>query len=392
MATASVALVSAVFASGYYLGGRELSLPIFDGRAEAKEPVDLALFWEVWQIIEAKYPQIGTSTLPTSEERVRGAVEGLLGSLGDPHTSLYTEKDQQSLREELGAAFEGVGMELGIKDEVLTVIAPLKGSPAEKAGVKAGDRIYKIDGEDSLDTLVDDAVLKIRGKAGTAVELTLLREGEADPIEVSVVRARIVVPSIETELRKDGVFVITLSTFAEKSGREFKAALREFSESKSHDLVIDLRGNTGGYLGQSVEIASWFLPAGEVVVSERYGGAQADEKLVSKGYRAWDKEPDVAILIDGGSASASEILAGALSERAKVKLYGETTYGKGSVQELVDLSDGSAVKITVAQWLTPDGKSITKDGIEPDVEVEDDSETEEDEVLEAAAKALKAKK
>ncbi len=392
MAAASVALVSAVFASGYYLGGRESNLPIFDGRAEASEPVDLSLFWEVWQIIEAKYPQIGTSTLPTSEERVRGAVEGLLGSLGDPHTSLYTEKDQQSLREELGAAFEGVGMELGQKDEVLTVIAPLKGSPAEKAGVKAGDRIYKIDGEDSLDMLVDDAVLKIRGKAGTTVALTLLREGEADPIEVSVVRDRIVVPSIETENRKDGVFVITLSTFAEKSGREFKAALREFSESKSRDLVIDLRGNTGGYLGQSVEIASWFLPAGEVVVSERYGGAEADEKLVSKGYRAWDKAPEVAILIDGGSASASEILAGALSERADVKLYGETTYGKGSVQELVDLSDGSAVKITVAQWLTPDGKSITKDGIEPDVEVEDDAETDEDEVLEAAAKALKAKK
>ncbi len=392
MAAASVALVSAVFASGYYLGGRESNLPIFDGRAEAREPVDLSLFWEVWQVIEAKYPQIGTSTLPTSEERVRGAIEGLLGSLGDPHTSLYTEKDQRNLREELGAAFEGVGMELGQKDEVLTVIAPLKGSPAEKAGVKAGDRVYKIDGEDSLDMLVDDAVLKIRGKAGTTVVLTLLREGEADPIEISVVRARITVPSIETELRKDGVFVITLSTFAEKSGREFKAALRAFSESKSRDLVIDLRGNTGGYLGQSVEIASWFLPAGEVVVSERYGGAQEDEELVSKGYRAWDKAPEVALLIDGGSASASEILAGALSERAGVKLYGETTYGKGSVQELVDLSDGSAVKITVAQWLTPDGKSITKDGIEPDVEVEDDPETEEDEVLEAAAKALKAKK
>lgn len=390
MAVASVALVSAVFASGYYLGGRESNLPIFDGRASANEPADLTLFWEVWQVIDAKYPQLGTSTLPTSEERVVGAIEGLLESLGDPHTGYYDEEDQQDLREELGAAFEGVGMELGKKDEVLTVIAPLKGSPAEKAGVKAGDRVYKIDGEDSLEMAVDDAVLKIRGKAGTTVALTLLREGVKDPIEISVVRGRIVVPAVETESREDGVFVITLSTFSEKSGREFREALKTFSASKSKDLIIDLRGNTGGYLTQSVEIASWFLPAGEVVVRERYGGNTEEELLVSKGYDGWSKAPDVAILIDGGSASASEILAGALSERADVKLYGETTYGKGSVQELVDLSNGSAVKITVAQWLTPDGNSITEKGIDPDVEVEDDEETDADEVLEAAAKALRA--
>lgn len=391
MAAASVALVTGVFASGYYLGGRESTLPIFDGRADAKEPADLSLFWEVWNLIDEKYPQIGTSTLPTSEERVRGAVRGLLDSLDDPHTSYFDAKDQQDLREELGAPFEGVGMELGRKDDVLTVIAPLKGSPAEKAGVKAGDRVYKIDGEDALDMAVDDAVGKIRGKAGTIVRLELLREGVKDPIAVSVTRGRIVIPAVETEARADGVFVIALSTFSEKSGREFRDAIREFADSGSRDLVIDLRGDTGGYLTQAVDIASWFLPADEVVVRERYGGDAPEEDLTSKGYHAWTKAPDVAILIDGGSASASEILAGALSERAHAKLYGETTYGKGSVQELVDLSNGDAVKITVAQWFTPDGHSITGKGIAPDVEVKDDPETDADEVLEAAAKALRAK-
>jgi carboxyl-terminal processing protease len=388
LAASSIALVSAIFASGYYLGGRESSLPIFDGRAAASEPVDLSLFWETWRIIDEKYPQIGTSTLPTPEERVEGAIEGLLGSLGDPHTGYYDAEDQRELREELGAAFEGVGMELGRRDEVLTVIAPLRGSPAEAAGVKTGDRVYKIDGEESLDMDVDEAVSRIRGKAGTAVTLTLLREGVDDPIEVKVTRARITVPSIETEARKDGVFVVRLSSFSEKSGREFRAALKELAAAKSRALVIDLRGNTGGYLTQAVEIASWFLPAGEVVVTERYGKGHEDESLASKGYRAWDEAPATAILIDGGSASASEILAGALSEKAGVKLYGETTFGKGSVQELVELSNGSAVKITVAEWLTPEGRSISDEGIEPDEEVEDDPDTDVDEVLEAAARAL----
>lgn len=391
MAAASVALVSAIFASGYYLGGREATLPIFDGRAEAGAPVDLTWFWEAWRIIEDKYPRLGTSTLPTPEERVEGAIEGLLGSLGDPHTSYYDQEDQRELREELGAAFEGVGMELGRRDGVLTVIAPVRNSPAEKAGVESGDVVYKIGDEESLEMDVDEAVSKIRGKAGTSVELTLLREGVEDPIELSVTRARIVVPAVEAERLGEGTFLIRVSSFSEKSGREFRAALREFAGSGADRLVIDLRGNTGGYLNQAVEIASWFLPAGEVVVTERYGAGQDDEILVSKGYRAWEEAPRTAILIDGGSASASEILAGALSERAGIKLYGETTYGKGSVQELVELSDGSAVKITVAEWLTPEGRSITGAGIEPDVEVEDDPETDEDEVLEKAAKDLKAR-
>ena len=391
MAAASVALVSAVFTSGYYFGGRESNLPIFDGHASAKDLADLTLFWETWALIEERYPQIGTSTLPASEDRVKGAIEGLLGSLGDPHTSYFDRKDQEQLREELGAAFEGVGMELGRRDEVLTVIAPLKGSPAERAGVKTGDRVYKIDGEESLDMPVDDAVSRIRGKAGTTVKLTLLREGAAEPLEVAVTRARITVPAIETERRADGVFVVRLATFSEKSGQEFRVAMKEFAASKSRDLVIDLRGDTGGYLSQAVDIASWFLPAGEVVVSERYGGKQPDETLVSRGYHGWSVAPDIAILIDAGSASASEILAGALSERAGATLYGETSFGKGSVQELVDLSDGSAVKITVAEWLTPEGHSITGKGIDPDVEVKDDAATAKDEVLEAAAKALKAK-
>lgn len=392
LAAASIALVSAVFASGYYLGGAESRLPIFDGKASAKDLADLSLFWEVWRTIDQKYPQIGTSTLPTSEERVRGAIRGLLGSLGDPHTSYFDEEDQKSLLEDLGAPFEGVGMELGQREGGLTVIAPLRGSPAEKAGVKKLDRIFKIDGVESLGMSTDEAVTRIRGKAGTSVLLTLIREGSKNPIEIPVTRARIVVPAVETENRDDGVFVVTLSTFSEKSGQEFRAALKEFVASKRKNLVIDLRGNTGGYLTQAVEIASWFLPAGEVVVSERYGGNQPDEVLASRGYRAWDKAPDVAILIDGGSASASEILAGALSERAGVKLYGETTFGKGSVQELVDLSDGSAVKITVAKWLTPNGRSISDVGIEPDFEIEDDPQTSKDETLEAAAADLTGRK
>lgn len=392
LAAASIALVSAVFASGYYFGGEESRISIFDGKASAKDLADLTLFWEVWRTIDQKYPQIGTSTLPTAEARVEGAIRGLLGSLDDPHTSYFDEEDQQGLLEDLGAPFEGVGMELGQRDGVLTVIAPLRGSPAEKAGIKSLDRIYEIDGEESLQMSTDEAVSRIRGKSGTSVTLSVIREGTRDPIDISVTRARITVPAVETQNRSDGVFVVTLSTFSEKSSQEFRAALKEFSESGRRNMVIDLRGNTGGYLTQAVEIASWFLPAGEVVVSERYGGSQPDEVLASRGYRGWDRAPEVAILIDGGSASASEILAGALSERAGARLYGSTTFGKGSVQELVDLSNGAAVKITVAKWLTPNGRSIAEIGIDPDIEIEDDPETVKDEVLEAAVADLTGRK
>ncbi len=366
--------------------------------------VDFSAFWKAWNILNDKF--VSTATTTSDTDRVWGAIEGLAASLHDPYTVFFPPENAKIFQSEISGNFEGVGMEIGIKNDVITVIAPLKDTPAAKAGILSGDKILKIDDTQTFGLKVDQAIKLIRGKKGTEVKLTILREGKKDPIEVKVIRDTIAIPTIDTELKhmifsqkdatpeglgQNGVFIIKLYSFSATSPDLFREALRKFVESGTNKLILDLRGNPGGYLEAAVEMASWFLPSGSVVVSEDFGKNAPKIVYRSKGYNIFNKNLKFAILVNNGSASASEILAGALKEHGVAKLVGSTTFGKGSGQELVDITPDTSLKVTVARWLTPDGNSISEKGITPDVAVAmtvDDISKGKDPQMAAATKLL----
>ncbi len=388
------------FFSGYYVALDKRpaidKVVTLSNKEEGKPvTVDFSPFWKAWNLLNEKYVAThGTTTSPvTDQDKVWGAISGLTQSLGDPYTVFFPPKDAEMFKSEIAGNFEGVGMEIGIKDGILTVISPLKDTPAYRAGVKAGDRIAKIGDVSTQDLSIDKAVQLIRGKKGTALKVTIVREGSKGPIEISMVRDTINIPTLDTENRKDGVFVIKLYSFSENSPVLFKNALQEFVNAHSNKLILDLRGNPGGYLEAAVSMASWFLPKGDVVVRESFGKNTPEQSYRSAGYNIFTKDLKMIILVDGGSASASEILAGALSEHGVAKLVGTKTFGKGSVQELVSLTPDTSLKVTIARWLTPDGISISQQGLMPSVEVkidpkQADSKTPKDVQLEKAVSIL----
>lgn len=352
---------------------------------------DLAQFWRAWEMLEQNFVGHGTTTEPTEREKIYGAIAGLTESYGDPYTVFLPPADAKTFAEEISGTFGGVGMELGIRDEMLTVITPIKGTPAERAGVLSGDIVVGIDGEPSKNMPVDEAVKKIRGEKGTSVELVFERKGRAQPIELTLVRDTIQIPLIETRVEGD-VFIIGLYSFSANSPELFRNALREFMLSKKSKLVLDLRGNPGGYLEAAVKMASFFLPVGDVVVTEDYEGNRPNEAHRSAGYDVFKgRSLRMAVLVNEGSASASEILAGALQQHGVAKLVGEQTFGKGSVQQLMELGGGAELKVTVAHWLTPDGSSISDGGLTPDIVAErtpEDRAADKDPQLDAALEWL----
>ncbi len=359
-----------VFAGGYVLGIKN-SIPaaskLLAGSGEIPgDAPEWAPFWKAWSALNSKF--VGSST-PSGEEKLWGSIQGLTSSYGDPFTVFFPPVESKNFTDEISGSFEGVGMEIGTKDGALSVISPLKGSPAERAGILPADKIIKIDGEDSVKMPVEAAVKRIRGKAGTTIVLTIIHPDSAKPIEVSIVREAIVVPSTKTELRGDGVFVISLYSFSAPSPGEFRSALRQFAESGANTLLIDLRNNPGGYLEAAVDMGSWFLPVGKPIVREDFGAKREPEIYRSKGYDVFTEQLTLGILMNGGSASASEILAGALRDHGKAVLLGEKSFGKGSVQELVPITDNTNLKVTIARWLTPSGTSISISGLKPDVEI-----------------------
>ncbi len=329
--------------------------------------VDFEPFWKAWNLINAKSPSAKDAT---DQERVYGAIEGLVGSLEDPYTVFFPPEEAKAFSEEIAGNFSGVGMEVGIKNKILTVIAPLKGTPAEKAGIKTGDQILKIDKTVTSGLSNDEAVKLIRGEKGTAVVLTIFREGLKEPKEIKIVRDTIVIPTLDTETTKDGIFVVRLYSFDANAANAFDQAMQNFRNSGSDKLILDLRGNPGGYLDAAVDIASWFLPGGKVVVTEDYSAEQKPKIFRSRGYNAFNNKLKFVVLIDGGSASASEIVAGALQDHKVAKLVGEQSFGKGSVQEVMELTKDTLLKITVAKWLTPNGHMIHGKGLTPDYKVE----------------------
>jgi len=366
----SVILFTFIFGSGFFIGNNKQSF--LGNGVSAEEPLDLTSFWKTLSILEEKFVDTREAGA-TNEEKVYGAIQGLVDSFGDPYTVFFPPVENEQFEETISGVFVGVGMEVGIRDDSLTVIAPLKNSPAEKAGVKSGDKIISIDGESALDLSVEEAVRKIRGEKGEIVTITVLREGQKEPITIDITRDTILVPTIETKTIDD-VFYIALYSFSASAPSEFRYALREFAESGKKKIVLDLRGNPGGFLDVAIDISSWFLKSGKIIAVEDFGGSKEQKIFRSKGYAPFKDNLKVAILIDEGSASASEIVAGALSEHSKAVLVGKNTFGKGSVQELVSITENTSLKVTIAKWLTPEGKSISDGGLTPEFEIDLDVE------------------
>lgn len=358
------------FIGGVSFGERGGSIPLFSGSLDATpdSSVDLSGFWKTWNVLESRFVSThASSTEPSAKERIWGAMEGLAESYGDPYTLFMRPEDAKVFAEDISGSFSGVGMEIGVKDGILTVIAPMKGTPAERAGLLIGDQITRIDDQSTEGMSTDEAVKIIRGPKGTTVTFNVVRDEES--LTIPVVRDVIQVPTIETALRPDGVFVISFYSFSANSGSLFNRALAEFRNSGSKMLIIDLRGNPGGYLESAVSVASHFLPEGSVIVTEDYAGHQDNIVHRSRGTGGISEGARVVVLMNQGSASASEIVAGALQDTDKATLIGTHSFGKGSVQELVDIAGGS-LKITVARWLTPSGRSIAAGGLLPDIEVD----------------------
>ena len=408
---AAAIILAAVFSIGFYSG-----LKTSPGSQVAKilnttpqistngEKVDFSEFWHAWNIAEGKYVNIDKVK---RQDMVYGAISGMVKALGDPYSVFFNPEESKIFKSAIEGEFEGVGMEIGIRKEILTVVAPLKGSPAERAGIRAGDKILKIDEKITPDLTIEEAVRLIRGPKGTKVKLTIVRNGDEESRVIEVERDVIKIPVIDTETKevvaqKSGgekeakdlgdIFVIRLYNFSENSPVSFRSALREMVEKNRSKLIIDLRNNPGGFLEAAVDMASWFLPQGDVVVTENYGGRGEDKTHRSKGYNIFKNLP-IVVLVNQGSASASEILAGALKDHGKAKLIGEKTFGKGSVQEFLPLTADTSIKITVAKWLTPNEYSISEGGLTPDIEIKptkEDITADRDPVMERAIEILKA--
>lgn len=349
--------------------------------------LDLTEFWQVWRLTGAKYVD---PTAVDPQKMLYGAMAGVVKSLGDPFSEFLPPSKTTEFMEGLESSLTGIGAEIGLRDDLLTVISPLRGSPAEAAGLRPGDQILKIDDVLATDYSVSEAVQHIRGPVGTTVKLLVVRADTPGPLELKIVRARVQIESVKTEL-KDGVGVVTVASFAEDTASEFERKLHELAAQKPRGLVLDLRFNGGGFLDAAVKMAGQFLPAGTPVVTIRERGLP-DEITRTSGTPTFPNLP-VVVLVNGGSASAAEILAGALQDAGRAKVLGEESFGKGSVQELVgNFPDGALLKITVAKWLTPAGHDVTTAKIQPDTVVKmtaEDYEKKRDPQLEAALAAAK---
>lgn len=389
LATFSIVLVLGIFGVGFFIGNE--SERKSSSSLNAQTPADLEDFWRVWNMIDEKYVPASSTAEVSKEVRVQGAIAGMVNALGDSYSRFLIPEENKEFNESISGNFSGVGMEIGKKDDLITVISPIKDTPAEKAGIKAGDVILKIDGMVTVDMSVDEAVNLIRGEKGTTVEFVIARVGEPGSKAINVVRDNIKIPTMEYEMRDDGIFVISLFNFSAGVENDFRNALREFVLSKSDKMILDMRGNPGGYLDAAVDISSWYLPAGKIVVQEDFGQNKPPKIFRSKGYNIFNDNLKMVVLVDGGSASASEIVAGALKEHGVATILGEKTYGKGSVQELIPISKETSLKLTIARWVTPNGVSISDSGLEPDVVVEalsEEADEDKDIQLEEAVKLI----
>lgn len=379
---------------GFLVGKRELRLqftnyqpavvmnkaPTLTGKTAE---VDFSLFWTVWDKLASQY--VDKSVL-NPQKMVDGAISGMVASLGDPYTIFLPPKQNQDAKQDLNGTFEGVGIQLGFKDSHLAVMSPVEGTPAFKAGVKAGDLILRIkDAKLNVDKTTEgmtipEAVNVIRGPKGTSVTLTFLRDSKLEPYEVTLVRDTIIVKSATVEFIDEPglpagrqVAHLKLNRFGDRTQEEWRAVVDQIINQKVTKIILDVRNNPGGYLDEAVYLAGEFLPAGRLVVSQQYGdGTKVDLKVNRNGQLV---KPKLVVLVNEGSASAAEILAGALQDNRRAKIVGVKTFGKGSVQQPDDFPNGAGIHVTIAKWLLPSGRWIDKLGITPDIEVKAETAT-----------------
>jgi carboxyl-terminal processing protease len=377
----SATLAALVFLVAGFGGGYLISAHAADQgvniSSDNSEPsnVDFSPVWKAWSTLNANFvpdavastSPIATTTAGINQQEVWGMISGMADSLNDPYTFFLPPQQNTDFSSDLTGSFGGIGMEVDVKDGILTAVSTLKGTPAEAAGIKSDDQILAINGVSTSGVDVGTAVDEIRGKTGTAVTLSIMRAGWSAPQDFKITRAIINVPTVTTSTQPGGVYVIAVTQFTSEVPDLFRNALRTFVQSGDDKLVLDLRGNPGGYLDSAVSMASWFLPTGDVIVTEDYDGHADNIVHRSLGYDIFNKNLKAVILVDSGSASASEIFADALRHYGIAKLVGTDTYGKGVVQELFPITDTTSLKVTVARWLGPDGLQIPHTGLVPDV-------------------------
>ncbi|NOH01510.1 MAG: S41 family peptidase [Chloroflexi bacterium] len=346
-----------------------------------------APFWEAWNLVHENYVNQPVDDLAL----MRGAIRGMMESLGDEHSSYMDPEDYKQANASLEGEYEGIGAYVDTTTEYLTITSPIPGSPAEKAGLLPGDQIVAIDGEDMTGIDAELVRLKVLGPAGTTVHLTVLRENKEELLEFEIVRARITIASASGEMLDGGIAYVQVATFGTRTMPELKAALTELMAQNPKGIILDLRNNGGGYLQTAVEVTSQFVDEG-VVLYEQYGNGDRTTYEVLPGGMATDPAVPMLVLINEGSASASEIVAGALQDLGRAKLVGTDSYGKGSVQNWIPLSgDNGAVRVTIAKWLTPSEKTIHDIGLTPDYPVEmtpEDREADRDPQLDEAVRIL----
>lgn len=350
------------------------------------DSVDFSVFWQAWDLLDREYLKHDEGN---AQEKVYGAVRGLVQSLDDPYTQYFTPEDNKRFQEDVQGSFAGIGAELSIRKERLVVVAPLKDTPASRAGLKAGDIIVKINSTSTENLQIDEAVSMIRGLANSTVTLSIFREDWGKIKDIVLKREKINLPTLDSKIVGDNILHVRLYSFNGVAHQRLAEEIEKTLTTKPiGGLILDLRDNPGGYLEVAVNIANWFLPKGSVIVTEE----GLEEKQVFKA----EKEPPleampVVILINEGSASASEILAGALQDNKRAKLVGGQSFGKGTVQELRTLKDGSAIKMTIAHWVLPSGKILEGNGLKPDYEVAlpEDASPEKDTQLEKAIEVMK---
>jgi carboxyl-terminal processing protease len=384
IAVIAVIVLAGTCSAGFIVGRFSDSL-IGRGSTEPAETEELFKpFWQAWDIVNTQY-----LVQPVDQEALmQGAIRGMLEALGDPHTS-YMDPAQFSDANAPLQGYDGIGAYVNTEGEYLTIVEPIPGSPAEAAGLQAGDIIIAVDGEDMTGVLPEVARLKVLGPAGTTVTLTIRRANVELPFDVEITRAHIVIPSVESEVLENDIAYLKLSSFSDTSAEDIHAALEELLAQNPRGLILDLRNNSGGYLDAAVQIASEFLPDG-VVAYEEYGDGNRDTYEASgKGIAT---TIPMVVLVNEWSASASELVAGALQDRGRAELVGVTTYGKGTVQNWIPLANNEgAIRVTIARWLTPNGTSIHENGLTPDVIVEysvEDMTTGRDPQLERAIELL----
>lgn len=360
------------------------------GNSVKGKDVDFSLFWDVWETLKKDY--VDSSAL-TDKKLFYGALQGLVEATDDPYSVFMNPEQAKEFNDDLAGTFEGIGAEIGFRDNVLAIMAPIEDMPAAKAGVRAGDKIFAIDGKNASKLSLEQAIKAIRGPKGTKITLTLLRDKEPKPIDITIVRDTVVVKSVKTTWRPaDKIYVIKVSNFNDETDHLFVEAAQDAVARGAHGVILDLRNDPGGYLESAIAMASQWIPEG-VIVSQQYGDREkTDHQSTGSGKLSGMR---TVVLVNEGSASASEIVAGALKDYGKATLVGKKTFGKGSVQVLRQLPDGSVIKVTTAKWLTPKGANINEKGIEPDIAVErtlEDREAGKDPQFDRALKELLNKK